>query len=243
MSSTRYAIYFSPEPESDLWLFGSRWLGRDSATGDELKRFAVKAISPDRLQKITAAAAKYGFHATLKPPFHLAKGHDWEMLDEALEAFAASHGPVTLSALELAELDGFIALCSTEPSAPLQHLAADCVREFDHFRKPPSETELARRREADLTAVQSEMLDAWGYPYVMDEFRFHMTLTERMAADERKTVLAELEAHVSNIVAKPVRIDVITLMQQKSAADSFEVVKCYPLISLSQRQWPRQKTR
>jgi len=243
MSSTRYAIYFSPEPESDLWMFGSRWLGRDSATGDELKRLAVKAISPDRLQKITATAARYGFHATLKPPFQLAQGHDLEMLDEALEAFAASHEPVTLSALELAELDGFIALRPMEPSAPLQHLAADCVREFDHFRKPSSETELARRREADLTDAQSEMLDAWGYPFVMDEFRFHMTLTGRMDEGERKAVRAELEAHVKDIVAKPLRIDVMTLMQQKSAADSFEVVKCYPLISLSQAQWPRQKTR
>ena len=243
MSSTRYAIYFSPEPESDLWMFGSRWLGRDSATGDELKRLAVKAISPDRLQEITATAARYGFHATLKPPFQLAQGHDLEMLDEALEAFAASHEPVTLSALELAELDGFIALRPTGPSAPLQHLAADCVREFDHFRKPPSETELSRRREADLTDAQSEMLDAWGYPFVMDEFRFHMTLSGRMDGDERKTVLVELEAHVKDIVAKPLRIDVITLMQQKSAADSFEVVKCYPLISLSQTQWPRQKMR
>jgi len=242
MSSTRYAIYYSPEPESDLWLFGSRWLGRDSATGDELKRLAVKAISPDRVQEITATAASYGFHATLKPPFELAHGHDLEMLDEALEAFAASHEPVTLSALELAELDGFIALRPGKHSAPLQHLAADCVREFDHFRKPPSELELARRREAALTDAQSKMLDAWGYPYVMDEFRFHMTLTGRLEADERKTVLAELEVHTKDIVGKPVRIDVITLMQQLSTGEPFEVVKCYPLISMSQAQWPRQKT-
>lgn len=243
MSSIRYAIYYSPEPESDLWLFGSRWLGRDSATGDDIKRLAVNAISLDRLHEITATAARYGFHATLKPPFQLALGHDREMLDEALEAFAASHEPVALSALELAELDGFIALRPSSSSKDLDQLAADCVREFDHFRKPSSELELARRREADLTDVQSKMLDAWGYPYVMDEFRFHMTLTGRLDASERKMVLAELEAHAKDIVGKPVRIDVITLMQQKSAADPFEVVKCYPLISMSQAQWPRQKTR
>lgn len=243
MSKERYAIYFSPEPESDLWLFGSRWLGRDSATGDDIKRLTMNAIKPKRLREITATAAKYGFHATLKPPFKLSKGHDREMLDEALEAFAAAHNPVKLPALELTELDGFIALRPTKPCPALDQLAADCVREFDHFRKSPSKAELAKRGEADLNDAQRKMLKKWGYPYVMDEFRFHMTLTGRLDAQERKAVLAALEAHAKGIVGKPVSVDVITLMQQKNADDSFEVVKCYPLLSLSQAQWPRQKTR
>jgi len=243
MSSTRYAIYFSPEPESDLWLFGSRWLGRDSATGDKIKRLTVSAITPERQREITAAAALYGFHATIKPPFRLAKGHDLETLDEALEAFAASYQPVTLPALEVAELDGFIALQPTEPSERLQKLAADCVRAFDHFREPPSKMELERRRQVELSDTQRKMLDAWGYPYVMDEFRFHMTLTGRLEAAERKAVLADLQELGKDIAGKAVCIDVLTLLQQKSAEEPFEVVKCYPLISLSQAQWPRQKTR
>lgn len=243
MSKKRYAIYFSPEPESDLWLFGSRWLGRDSATGDDIKRLTINAIKPKRLREITATAAKYGFHATLKPPFKLSKGHDREMLDEALEAFAAAHDPVPLPALELTELDGFIALRPSQASAVLDQLAADCVREFDHFRKPPSKAELEKRRKAKLTDAQSKMLKKWGYPYVMDEFRFHMTLTERLEKTERKAVLAELEDLSKNIVGKPLSIDVLTLMEQKSLDDKFEVVKCYPLNSLSGSQWPRQKKR
>jgi len=243
MSKKRYAIYFSPEPESDLWLFGSRWLGRDSATGDEIKRLAVNAIKPKRQREITATAAKYGFHATIKPPFRLSKGHDREMLDEALEAFAAAHGPVKLSALELTELDGFIALRPTQTSAALDQLAADCVRELDHFRKPPSKAELAKRGAADLSDAQRKMLKKWGYPYVMDEYRFHMTLTERLEKPERKAVLGDLRELGKDIVGKPVHIDVLTLMQQKSVDDPFEVVKCYPLISMAKAQWPRQKTR
>ncbi|HEY9081675.1 DUF1045 domain-containing protein [Magnetovibrio sp.] len=242
MSSTRYAIYFSPEPESDLWLFGSRWLGRDSATGDDIERLPVKSVSPQRLQEITADAAKYGFHATLKPPFHLSQGHDRKMLDEALEAFAASYEPVLLPSLELAELDDFIALRPTGPNEDLQVLAADCVRAFDHFRKPPSSAELEKRRKTVLTDRQREMLDAWGYPYVMDEFRFHMTLSGRLEAGERKAVMAELQTLGQEVIGKPVTIDVLTLFQQSGPQEPFVVVKCYPLNALSQHQWPPQKS-
>jgi len=241
MGDIRYAIYFSPEPESRLWLFGSRWLGRDTATGDDLKRLAVKDISAKRLAEITAAPAHYGFHATLKPPFRLAKGHDLEMLDEALEAFAAAREPFTIAGLELAELDGFIALRSINNSKALDRLAADCVKEFDHFRKAPSKKELGKRLKGDLTPRQKKMLEKWGYPYVMDEFRFHMTLTERLKGKERKAVLAELEGHAKKVVGKKLKVDVITLCKQSNADAPFEVVKCYQFNRLPKTRWPQRK--
>jgi len=114
------------------------------------------------------------------------------------------------------ELNGFVALRAKKKSEALDTLAADCVRDFDHFRKPPTAAELAKRNAANLTDIQMQMLERWGYSYVMDEFRFHMTLTDGLADEERKVVLAALVPHVQNILSKPVKIDVLTLMKQKN---------------------------
>lgn len=241
MGDTRYAIYFSPEPESKLWLFGSRWLGRDSVNGDDLKRLKVKDLSEKRLAEITKQAAHYGFHATLKPPFRLSKGHDLEMLDEALEAFAAAREPFTIPGLELAELDGFIALRPAKKCKALDKLAADCVKEFDHFRKAPGKKELEKRLKADLTDKQKKMLEKWGYPYVLDEYRFHMTLTERLKGKERKAVMAELEPHAKKVIGKKVKVLDITLFKQNKPDEPFEMVKCYAFNRLPKTRWPQQK--
>jgi hypothetical protein len=40
---------------------------------------------------------------------------------------------------------------------------------------PPAE--LARRRVADLTPRQDALLQRWGYPFVLEEFQFHLSLT------------------------------------------------------------------
>ena len=84
--------------------------------------------------------------------------------------------------LSLARLDGFFALVPGAEAADLYALADDVVTGFDGFRAPATEAEIARRNPAALTSRQRELLDAWGYPYVLDEFRFHLTLTDRIPA-------------------------------------------------------------
>lgn len=242
MGKSRYAIYYCPEPETPLWRFGSRWLARDSATGDDMKPLKVKDLSPERVREITAAPRLYGFHATLKPPFRLSKGTDREMLDEALESFVASHPPFKVPALELAELDGFIALRPKKECKDLDEFAATCVKAFDVFRAPPTTKELDKRLKTDLTKPQFKYLEKWGYPYVMDEYRFHMTLTERLDAAERATVLKALKREAkTTLTGKPWTLDVITLLRQKKAGQPFEVVKCYPLMPYAASRWPVKK--
>lgn len=243
MGNPRYAIYYSPEPESDLWRLGSCWLGRDAATCDALPRLKTKNLDADWVEEITAQPAHYGFHATLKPPFYLSKGHDLEMLDEALEAFAAAREPFKIPALELADLDGFVALRPQKKSKALNQLAEDCVKAFDHFRAPPCDKELKKCLSADLTNDQAALLNAWGYPYVMDEFRFHMTLSSRLKAKERKAVLEALTPHTKGVIGKKMKIDVLTLFKQKNKDEPFCVVKCYPLNRLAKPRWPKRKTK
>jgi len=245
MAEARYAIYFSPYPESDLWLFGSRWLGRDSATGGALKRLPVRSVTPGRVREITAQATKHGFHAALKAPFYLARSCDRQMLDEALEAFAAAHEPLELAALELAEVDDFIALRPREESVLGQKLAADCVRAFDHFRKKGMPQRGSETLHPDGgkggSVAQSKLRDQGGHPYVMDEFRFHMPLTDRLDRDERQAVLADLKGHAQGVLGKPLKVDALSLLRQNTPGDGFEVVKCYRFNPLPRPRWPRQK--
>ena len=176
----RYAVYFLPEPGSPLALFGSRWLGRDCATGEILAQPNVPELDSAALAELTESARNYGFHATLKAPFHLKPGQTEDDLRDAMRARAASLEAFDVG-LALRDLGGFLALMMAPSNHRMTELAAVCVREFETFRAALSDRDLERRRKAKLSAQQDTLLQRWGYPYVMEEFRFHMTLSKRLA--------------------------------------------------------------
>jgi putative phosphonate metabolism protein len=210
--AARSAIYFAPAAGSALEAFGCGWLGR-GLDGAPLAQPAVPGIDPARLFAITGSPRHYGFHATLKAPFGLADGYSPADLDAAAEAFVRDRAAFAIP-LQVGSLGGFIALVPAAPSAALDALAADCVEAFDRFRAPLEAAELARRRVAGLTPRQDRNLLRYGYPYVLDDFRFHMTLTERLQAPERDQVLALLAERAAPICATPLTIDAIATFEQ-----------------------------
>lgn len=216
--SARYAIYFAPEPGEALARFGAAWLGRDCGTGTETELAPIPGVSPGRLRAITEAPRHYGFQATLKAPFALADGVDEAMLRDDFDAFAREHAAFSTPALRLGVLSGFVALLLSEPSEAMQALAAGCVDRLDRFRRPPNEAELARRRAQGLSPRQEALLRRWGYPYVMEAFRFHMTLTQRLEEDERQRVLAGLKERIAPHLGEPPVIASLALFQQSSRA-------------------------
>ena len=218
----RFAIYFAPLPETALHRLASRWLGRDAASGE-----AVSQPDVPGLHALTAEPRRYGFHATLKPPFALREGVEPESLMRAAAALAAGISPFEVR-LRLDQLDGFLALVPDASSPQLDVLAERCVRELDGFRAPPSEAELARRRNTPLSARQDANLERWGYPYVFDEFRFHMTLTERLGAADATRVGAAAEAHFADELSAPVSIDGITLFQEPAPGAPFVALRHFP---------------
>jgi len=135
-------------------------------------------------------------------------------LGEALHDFAAQRAPFTAPPLRPQRLGRFLALCPLEPSPALSALAADCVRAFDRFRAPPSAAELARRRQAGLSPRQEALLREWGYPYLFDEFRFHMTLTGPAGDGEGAAILERLVAAASSLATLPLQVDAICLFHQ-----------------------------
>ena len=75
--------------------------------------------------------------------------------------------------------------------------------------------DLARHRKANLTAAQDDLLQTWGYPYVMDEFRFHITLTGRIGGSEAERITTTLEAMIKPLLTNPFTINDLVLAAER----------------------------
>jgi len=131
----RVALYYAPEPGSELDRFGASWLGRDAVTGRSIDAPVLPGITGSMRRDITATARKYGFHATLKPPFALATSRVG--FDEAVAEFARNMAPFEAPPLTVGVLDGFVALLPSAPSPELRALADGCVTAFRKHAAPP----------------------------------------------------------------------------------------------------------
>ncbi|MEW6256422.1 MAG: DUF1045 domain-containing protein [Pseudomonadota bacterium] len=183
--SVRYAVYLAPPPDSFLWSFGSSVLGYDAARGEDLAFPELSGFDVEAWRDLTAEPRRYGFHGTLKAPFRLDEGRDEDDLLAAAEALAAQHHSFELAGLAVTALGSFVALVPTLPLPALCDLADSAVVDLDRLRAPLSPPEVARRRPEMLSARQREHLARYGYPYVLEDFRFHMTLTGPLTDDVR----------------------------------------------------------
>lgn len=218
----RFAIYYLPEDPA-LAAFGASWLGWDVETGTPCPQPDI-----DGLERFTSTPRRYGFHGTLKPPFRLASDADSTTLVDAIAQFANTTAPVELETLRLSRIGKFLALVPAGDTTSLGRLAFACVRGFDRFRRPASTDDLARRRATGLSPRQEELLTAWGYPYVADEFRFHLTLTRKLGREDRKAAEAALRTLLPDL-PRPFRINSIALTGERKDG-MFQMVRRYPLI-------------
>lgn len=200
----RYAVYYAP-PEGDFASRAAAWLGWDAAAGAAVSGTLPEGL-PAGLGDITADPRKYGFHGTIRAPFRPAFGLDHGAVEAAVAALAARLAPVTCDGLVLENLQGFLALTPSGCEAALLELGAAVVEGTDHLRAPLTEAEIARRRPERLTPRQRELLARWGYPYVMEEFRFHLTLTDRLSLDVAGPVATALGAHFAPVLPRPFMI-------------------------------------
>jgi putative phosphonate metabolism protein len=223
----RFAIYFAPAATSNLWERAATWLGRDAADGDIFEG-PVAGIDRGRLLNLTQSANRYGFHATLKAPMALAEGTDEAGLRAALAQFAARHRPVELGRLKLASLQGFLALMVDGENEALQDFAAHVVEDFDPFRAPMTVKDRAARAKG-LSERQIELLDAYGYPYVFEEFRFHMTLTDRLSEADAAEVTAAAGTWFAPVLEEPVVLDRLSLFHEQEAGKPFRRVGDFKL--------------
>jgi putative phosphonate metabolism protein len=224
----RFAIYFAPAATGNLWERAATWLGRDAADGD-LFDGPVAGIDRDRLLNLTQSANRYGFHATIKAPMALVEGSSEADLRAALSDFVARHRPIELGNLKLASLQGFLALVLDGENELLQDFAAHVVEDFEPFRAPMSVKDRAARAGRGLTERQVELLDAYGYPYVFEEFRFHMTLTDRLAEADATEIATAAETWFGPILDAPVVLDRLALYHEQEAGKPFRRIADFKL--------------
>ncbi len=226
----RYAIYYAPGPETPLWRFGSGVLGYDAYTGATLPPLGIDGLTPEHQSIVTGDPRRYGFHATLKAPFHLAAPMQEEDLMHATGTFAANTAPALLAGLQVALLHRFVAVIPAGDTRAITLLAAACVEAFEPFRAPLSNADLMRRNPEQLPPRQRGYLLKWGYPHVFEDFRFHMTLTGPLEEAERGPVTTALARLFASHVAQGAHsVDRIALYKQADRQGRFQILETFML--------------
>jgi Protein of unknown function (DUF1045) len=229
MSGPRYAIFFVPPAGGALDAFGAAALGYDSYSGTDCGAETPTApehgLGAEEWRRLTAEPRKYGFHATLKAPFRLRSETSELDLIAEFARFAASQTPPDGFAAKLELLDGFAALVPSATVPSLDLLAGNCVRGFDQFRDALTAAERSRRLTHPLTPRQIDHLDRFGYPYVFEDFRFHMTLSGRLPAERKAQCLASLgRLHKRWSVPAEILVDSVALLRQGRSDAPFRVI-------------------
>jgi len=228
-ADVRYALYLVPPRDSILWQQACRWLGRNPETAAMPRRPEVPGYAARQVRRLTRAPRQYGFHATLKAPFRLARGVDERQLMWEVDRLVSSLPAFSLPALKVGRLSGFIALRPAGSAEELMVLARRCVTGLDVLRAPLKAAERARRHAAGLTAYQKDLLERWGYPFVLDEYCFHMTLTERLDDADAAILMPWLQNWLGPALgAESSEADLAVFGQPRSGAD-FVLRRRFPL--------------
>ncbi len=222
--SVRYAIYFAPGPDTELARLASFWLGRDAYNNMLADQAVPAGFTPSAMAELTADARRYGFHATIVAPFRLAPDASEAGLLQALDAFTAARTPFAIAHLVLGRLGPYFALVPDATPQALGHLESDCVECFQPFRAPLTADEIARRKPDLLNPAQRQNLERWGYPYVREEFRFHMTLTNAVPKDGRDAVQKAVETHFAQVIEKPLPIDRLAVFLEPEPGAPFRCI-------------------
>lgn len=222
----RYAVYFAPPRGSPLGRLGSGWLGHDPE-GEAPPPPEVDDLPAPR-EALVARPRRYGFHATLKAPFRLAAGVEAAALDAGLGALAASQAACLAPPLQATVADGFVSLRPGGPAPGLDALAAACVTGLDRFRAPLPPQERAARA-AGLDAAETAHLERWGYPYVLDRFAFHMTLTGPLPEREAAQAAAALGRAFAPALAGPLEVGQVALFGDPGEGRPFRLLRRHAL--------------
>lgn len=221
----RYAVYYAPR-EGGFAYRANEWLGTEPGNPRDLPQPVLAGIGDPH--GITVDPRRYGFHGTLRAPFRPKAGVDEAAILDTVSDLAARLQPVVCTGLRIEVLDGFVALTPLGCEAALLEFGAAVVEATDPLRAALTEAEIARRRPECLSQRQRDLLDRWGYPFVMDEFQFHLTLTDRLAQTEASRVAAALADYFEPVLPKPFVIEDLCLFGEDQAG-RFHLLHRYAL--------------
>lgn len=225
----RYALYFTPPAVDPLTRTASAWLGRDAFSGENIAIETADVFSAEAMASLTAEPRRYGFHATLKAPFELAPDRTEAELIAAFERFCAVQPAFDIPSIVVGQLGPFFALIPAQAHPPLQDFATAVVEAFEPFRAALTDADIARRKPERLSETQRAHLLRWGYPYVLEEFRFHMTLTGPVEPERADAMRALASSRFAAFTDKPLRISGLALFAEPERGAPFTVHTWQPL--------------
>ena len=228
---SRYAIYYAPPKESSLEEFGRYWFGWDPLNAklinnkqriNYLNGFGIKNLK--NIDKNVLIAKKYGFHGTLIPPFKLNKNYSTNTLFKKTEEIAKKLKKFKFYKFKLKKINNFYAFVQNKKNNNINKLSNRLVRELFKFRSPLTKKEIDRRNPSKLSKLQLNILYKWGYPYLMSEFNFHMTLASEVTGNKLYLELKKIERNKEIILNEINNFDKIYIFgeNQKGMFENLE---------------------
>jgi hypothetical protein len=195
-SFVRYAIYYTPRPGTALAAFGRSWFGRAN-DGATLQAFSEKGLTGTGFAKLPMASGRYGgLHAAFKAPFALREDIGLEGLRARLVSFADRRKPLQTGPLSA----------------------------FDDFAAPIGESERRERQGQSLSDYQLLLLESFGDPHVLSEYRFSITLTGPLDSAHLERVTQALWPVLDEICAEGVTIDALSLFGDPGGRSAMRLI-------------------
>lgn len=227
----RYAVYFAPNVEQQWWAHASHWLGRCAVSQQRNAQPLIAGVSAKRFAELTAHPRRYGFHATMKAPFVLTSQYQPSDLIDRVNILCRDMKPFVLPHLQVTLLDQFLALVPERNATQVTLLEEQCVKVLNDYAEPLGPEELTRRRSAGLSTDEDALLLRWGYPYVLERFRFHCSLTGSLASATRQEVSALTQAaHQHFDQLPPCIFDSLAIFVEPTRGADFVLLQQCPLV-------------
>lgn len=227
----RYAVYFAPNVEQQWWAQASQWLGRCAVSQQMNVQPLVAGVSAKRFAELTEHPRRYGFHATLRAPFVLTSQYQPADLIDRVNLLCQDLKPFVLPRLQVTLLDQFLALVPERNAAQATRLEEQCVTVLNDYAEPLGPDELSRRRSAGLSAQEDALLLRWGYPYVLERFRFHCSLTGSLASASSQEISALTQAaHQHFDQLPPCLFDSLAIFVEPTRGADFVLLQQCPLM-------------
>ena len=222
-SFARYAIFWLPPADSALAAFGRDWFGTCPDRG-KTRTPASFGLPETLVATAVERPRRYTLHGTIVAPFRPAEGVSAQLLADELCAFCARRTARSTGPLRVSRLSRYLALIPNGGTARLDWLAAEAVTHFNAFRAPMSETELARYPAGQHSQRQAENVRAFGYPHVLSDFIFHITLAGPLEAEQLDEVEHGLAPHLQPLTGVPLHIGSLCLLGEVDQATPFRLI-------------------
>lgn len=218
----RYALYCTPHTGHPLLNLIEPWFAR-SAHGTPIVADTGPFTSQEHTT-LTASRARYGFHATMKAPFHLASSFDEDNLPSVLKALGEQQYAVDVGKLQVCRFGNYLALAPVKQPQALTDLAQATVEAFEPARAPLNDDDLARRDKPGLSTRERELLMRWGYAATEENFKFHMTLAGPADGDLLDRAQAYLTELLASALREPFVLDTLALFSEPNPPGPFHIM-------------------